>query len=259
MPYRLLILLCFGLFALVSYLLGSINFAILITRAFTGRDVRAAGSGNAGMTNVMRTAGFLPGLLTFLGDFLKAVAAVALGKYLLTGLLLSLLPAVGHTASGEVFQYAVSVAPIYGATICGFFCLLGHMFPVFFGFRGGKGIVTAVGTILVLDWRLLCVLAAIFGLVFLCTRIISLASIVAALCYPPLTYLCFSLLPGSDPINRAALSAYQPLFLPLRWFLTLAAAAFALLVLLKHGDNIRRLLRGEEKRLTLGRSKPPKE
>lgn len=251
MPYRLVILLFFIAFSLVSYLLGSINFAILITRAFTGKDVRTAGSGNAGMTNVMRTAGFWPGVLTFLGDFLKAIAAVSLGKYVLTDLLVSLAPETVVAASGQVFDYAAAVAPIYGATICGFFCLLGHMFPIFFGFRGGKGIVTAVGTMLILDWRIFLIIVAIFAVVFLCTRIISLSSIIAAICYPAVVYFCFSLLPSSDPINQAALSAYQPLVIPLHWFLTLAAACFSLIVLIKHKENMIRLRKGEEKRFSL--------
>ncbi len=255
MPYRLTIILFLLLFALLGYLLGSVNFAILVTRWFTGRDVRNAGSGNAGMTNVMRTAGFLPGVLTFLGDFLKGVAAVYLGKYLLTGLLVPLAPETVITESGKVLDYAAAVAPVYGASVSGFFCLVGHMFPLYFGFRGGKGIATTAGVMLVLDWRVFLIVVGIFAVSVLVTRIVSLSSIIAAVCYPVVTWMCFSLLPSSDAVNAAAMSAYHPLVIPLRWFLTLVAVCFTALILYKHRDNMARLRKRQEKRFSLKKNK----
>lgn len=248
MPDRLIILLFFITVAIIGYLLGSVNFAIIITRFFTGQDVRALGSGNAGMTNVMRSAGFWPGALTFLGDFLKAILAGAMGKYILIGFLV---PPSPITLTADI----AAAAPIYGAAIGGFFCMVGHMFPLFFGFRGGKGITTTAGVVLVLDWRAFLITIGIFIVAFLITRIVSLSSLIAAVCYPAVTYVCFSLLPSSDEVNRAAMNAFRPLGIPLQWFVTLIAAAASLIIIIKHKDNIVRLCRGEEKRLKLKKSR----
>lgn len=253
MPYRFVVILFFLLFAAVSYFLGSVNFAIIVTKFFTGRDIRKAGSGNAGMTNVMRMVGFWPGLITLLCDFGKAVLAVSLGKYLLARCLLSTAPSIVSDASQQMLEYGVAVAPIYGASICGLFCILGHMYPIFFRFKGGKGIACIAGAIFIIDWRVLAILLAIFIAVFLISRIISLASVIAAVCYPVVTYLCFTLLPASDSINQAALSAYRPLGIPITVFVTLSAICFALLALLKHAENIKRLLRGEEKKFKISK------
>ena len=117
MPYELTVFLCFVFFAVVSYLLGSINFAIITTKLFTGNDVRDSGSGNAGMTNVMRTAGFLPGVITFAGDFLKAIAACALGKYALTPLITALVPDIATT---EIGLFSITpLTPFNGGSIAG--------------------------------------------------------------------------------------------------------------------------------------------
>lgn len=246
MSYSVIVFLCFVVFAAVSYLLGSINFAIITTKAFTGKDVRQAGSGNAGMTNVMRTAGLLPGTITFVGDFCKGIVAVVLGKYALTPLLTAWLPA---EAASEAGIFAVSaLTPLIGGAIAGCFCLLGHVFPVFFGFRGGKGIATAAGTMLIMDWRLFLIEIGIFLILFLGSRIISLGSVVAAVCYPVIIHICMRLFPPADATNAAAL-AVRPV--ATAWILTLFALLTALLVLFKHKDNILRLIKGEEKKLTL--------
>ena len=106
-------------FCVIAYLCGSVNFAIITTKAFTGGDVRSSGSGNAGMTNVMRTAGFLPGVITFFGDYIKAIAAVALGKYILPELAKRWIP--------DLSAETLAILPIYGALFAGFFCLLGQV------------------------------------------------------------------------------------------------------------------------------------
>ena len=112
--------------AMVCYLLGSVNFAIIYTRHFAHTDVRAHGSGNAGMTNVLRTAGKLPAVLTFVCDFLKGAVAVALGRFA-AYYLLDLL--TGHSTSHLI-------DPLYFAYLAGFFCLMGHIYPLFFSFKG---------------------------------------------------------------------------------------------------------------------------
>ena len=223
---------------------GSVNFAIITTKAFTGKDVRASGSGNAGMTNVMRTAGFLPGVITFAGDFLKAVVAVVLGKYLFPYLVELWVPATADT---------LAMLPLYGSLLTGFFCLLGHMFPLFYGFRGGKGIVTAAGAMLIIDWRLLLLELAVFAVLFLITRIISVGSLAAAACYPLTSWLCFGVFTPADGKNALAVAANAPVKAEV--LVPIAAALIAALVMFKHKDNIKRLIKGEEQKLTLKKNK----
>lgn len=109
---------------IAAYFIGSVNFAVIFAKAFLKKDVRNLGSGNAGATNVMRTAGFLPGILTFVCDALKGFLASYLGR-LVFGLVIS---------SGIDW-----LDPIYGAYLCGVACMLGHVFPIFFQFKGGQG------------------------------------------------------------------------------------------------------------------------
>ncbi len=231
------------IFCFIAYLCGSINFAIITTKAFTGRDVRSSGSGNAGMTNVMRTAGFLPGVITFVGDFAKALAAVALGKYLL--------PHLANLYVARITPDLLATLPVYGALLTGFFCLLGHVFPLFFGFRGGKGIVTAAGTMLILDWRIFLMEIGIFLILFLITRIISVGSLAAAVAYPLTAWLCFGVFRSPLPEQAVLLVLQTGLSLPLAVVVALAAACTSILVIVKHKDNIVRIFHGEEKKLKL--------
>ena len=129
--------------AIASYLLGSISFAIIITYIFTKKDVRDSGSGNAGMTNVLRTVGVLPAILTLLGDLGKAIAAIYVSRFLFSSL---------------DIQNAAQI----GMYVGGLFVLLGHIYPLFFKFKGGKGVLTCAGVFLVLDWQLCLVCIAIF-------------------------------------------------------------------------------------------------
>ena len=129
--------------ALVSYLLGSISFAVLFSKLFAKKDVRDSGSGNAGMTNVLRTIGKLPAVLTLVCDLLKAIAAIFISRWIF-----SYLP----------FNEMVNV----GAYVGGIAVVIGHIYPIFFNFRGGKGVLTCAGVFLVLDWKLCLVCIAIF-------------------------------------------------------------------------------------------------
>ena len=215
----LILLACVG-----SYLLGSINFAIILSKVFVKKDVRDFGSGNAGMTNVVRTAGKLPGILTLVGDILKGAAAVSLGRFLIYPYLY------------DKFEY-IWVLPIYGAFLCGVCCMLGHIFPAFFGFRGGKGVATAVGVWLILDWRVMLIALSLFLAIFLITKIVSAGSILAAASLPVSTYFLFPLGSLQDQIAN-------------HWAVTGLAALLALIIIVKHHANIVRLLKGEEKPLT---------
>ncbi len=114
--------------ALIAYLLGSISFAIIVSKVYAHDDVRKYGSKNAGMTNILRTYGKLPAFFTLLGDFLKGVLAVVIGRWIFS--------AMGITAFDAGY-------------VAGFFALLGHLYPVYFGFKGGKGVLTSLGIILV--------------------------------------------------------------------------------------------------------------
>ncbi len=208
---------------IAAYLLGSINFAIILSELFAKKDVRDYGSGNAGMTNVVRTVGKLPGILTLVGDICKGAAAVSIGRFLVFPYLY------------DRFEW-IWLLPIYGAFFCGFLCMLGHIFPVFFGFRGGKGIATAVGIWLILDWRVLLIALALFLAVFLITKIVSAGSLLAAASLPFSTFFLYPL---------GGLTGQQAN----RWIVTVLALLFGLLIIVKHKSNIVRLLKGEEKPL----------
>ena len=184
----------------VAYLLGSISFAVLLVRLKTGRDIRQEGSGNAGATNVLRAHGKKLAILVALLDVAKGAAAV-----LLVGL--------------------VTADPRYGAA-AGFAAVLGHVFPVFYGFRGGKGVATAVGAFLVLAPAAMGLSVAVFLVVVLLTRYVSLGSVVSITLLPLLAGL---------------------LGFPLA--VIIAAAGTAVLVMFKHLENLKRLARGEERRL----------
>lgn len=143
--------------AIVSYLIGSVSVAVLITTGIFRRDVRDEGSGNAGATNVARTFGIKIGLLTLLGDFIKTVAAAWFGRWL----------------AGDI-----------GFSVACAFCMIGHNWPVFFKFKGGKGVATGAMTALLIDWRLFAILVAIFGIVFLIRRRVSSGSICCGIALP---------------------------------------------------------------------------
>ncbi len=194
--------------ALAAYLLGSLNFGIIVSRLRHRDDIRRHGSGNAGATNALRTYGKLTAVLVLAGDFLKGTAAVLLGC-MITGQLL-------------------------GGWVASLLVILGHMFPVFFRFRGGKGVATAAGAILLLNpYTLLALLAAFVG-VILFTRYVSLASVTAAAVFPLFT-LGYGLKVGMTASGIAITTAF--------------AAVAASLVIWKHRTNIQRLLAGTESRL----------
>lgn len=186
---------------ILAYLLGSISFAVLLVRATTGRDIRAEGSGNAGATNVLRSHGKKLALLVALLDVAKGVAAVLLMRL-------------------------VTADPRWSAA-AGFAAILGHVFPVFYGFRGGKGVATAVGAFLALSPVALLVCLAIFLAIVAATRYVSLGSVVALALLPPIAGLFFH--------------APRPI--------VTAAGLTALLILVKHLPNLKRLARGEERKL----------
>ena len=196
--------------ALVGYLLGSISFAILIMKLYTHKDIRDFGSGNAGMTNILRTLGKKAAALTLIGDLGKGVLAVVLARW--------------------VFSLAGIENTAIGAYVAGFFALIGHIYPLYFGFKGGKGILVSAGVILVLDPLLFPILIAVFLITVIFTKIVSLSSLVCCAVYPIATYVVHMLQ------GRPALID------------TLLAVCISLIVVFMHRSNIKRLLNGTEAR-----------
>ena len=195
---------------LIAYLLGSIPFGLLIGRFWLGVDVRQQGSGNIGMTNVMRVGGKLPGALTFILDFGKAWLAVVIGDLLLV--------------DESTPEPALGILMLVGA-----FAILGHVFPVFLRFKGGKGISCQIGTLLAVYYPLALVGMGTWLLMFAWKKISSLSAIVMLCLLPPVSLV----LPG--------MMTEMP-----TWDLTVIQAALSLLLLYCHRDNLRRLREGSE-------------
>jgi len=196
----------------LGYLLGSIPFGYLLVRATGGGDIRLIGSGNIGATNVARTSGWSVGVATLLLDAAKGFLAVWL---------------TAHFSGGNIrfMMYA------------GLAAVLGHIFPVWLRFSGGKGVATALGVFLAICWPALATAVLLFLLVALFWRYVSLASISAAAALPLLVYLLYA--PRHAPPTAVSVC-------------TLLAAV---LVIVKHRDNIERLLAGTEPRFDMSHKK----
>jgi glycerol-3-phosphate acyltransferase PlsY len=188
----------------LGYLLGSIPFGYLIVLFMRGADVRQTGSGNIGATNVSRTSPLL-GVLTLFLDMLKGVAAVQLTN--------SLFPGTGYLPA-----------------MAALFAVLGHMFPPWLKFRGGKGVATALGSFLIVMPKAVVIALAIFLIIFLFFRYVSLASIVAVACLPIFIWLFTRSIPD-----------------------LICSGGAALLIVLRHYQNLQRLLAGSESRLEWNR------
>lgn len=205
--------------AIISYLLGSLNFSIILSRSLTKKDIRESGSGNAGATNMLRTYGKKYAALTMLGDVFKVFIAVAIAfailqvdfKYLFV------FPRDAGDQTVLVFQ----------KEFAGFFCLLGHIFPCFFKFKGGKGMAACTGMVILVDWRIALILFVIFAAIVAISKMISLGSVTIAVLFPVLI-TCF----------------YKNLFL------TLIAVLFAVIVITAHRENIKRLIKGTENKIS---------
>lgn len=190
--------------ALLSYLLGNLNGAILLSRLVEKDDVRRHGSGNAGFTNFFRNYGKATSLLVILIDGAKTALSCLLGAFLLG-------------------KYGLGTE---GMLLGGLCATLGHDFPAFLGFQGGKGIVCGFMTALVTDWRIGLILLALFALIYLSTKYVSLASLLCAVSFLVLF----------------------PLFYPGKSLVILLSAVMALLAIFLHRENLKRLLKGQERK-----------
>lgn len=224
-------LLPFLLTAVASYIIGSISFSIIFTRIFAKTDVRKHGSGNAGTTNVLRTAGKLPAALTFLGDFLKCIAAIGFGIFIFTQ--------IGALSTNGGFIQNLfgnaNVEVVFIKFTAGLFCMEGHIFPLFFGFRGGKGVVSTAALMLMINWQVFLIAIGIFILMVLITKIVSLSVLTAAVSLPVATF--FLTLAAKDGTLYLAAN-------------TLLAGAMTLILFITHRANIKRLVAGNESRIS---------
>ncbi len=200
--------------AVIAYLIGSVNFSVLISKKMAGFDVREKGSGNAGATNVLRTVGKKAAIITLCCDILKGVFAVliacVIGKF--------------------VKDYNSAVL----AEIAALGVVIGHTFPLFFGFKGGKGVATSLGIILIINWRigLACLIFAL--LLMAITRMVSLGSISAAVLFAVLTLI----------IRENYITGEY------HWSYIIFGVLLACFVIFNHRTNLKRIINGTENRLS---------
>ncbi|MBQ7591695.1 MAG: glycerol-3-phosphate acyltransferase [Clostridia bacterium] len=195
--------------AAAGYFTGSISPAIIISKKLFGTDIRELGSGNAGMTNMFRTFGRSAGLLTLAGDAGKTVISVAAGY-----------AALGYT----------------GSWVAGLFCVLGHMFPVYYRFRGGKGVLVCGVMLLLTDPLVFVIVLAVFAAVLVGTRMVSMASVMSALTMPLFLYGVYAVFFESG----ASAGIRMPI-----------AAVIAFLVVFGHRENIKRIKEGKEPKIRI--------
>ncbi len=199
--------------AVIAYLIGSINFSVILSKKIAGFDVRQKGSGNAGTTNMLRSVGKGAAGVTLICDVLKGVIAIGIAY---------VISLIAKETSGATL-----------AQIAGIAVILGHTFPVFFEFKGGKGVATSLGVLLCINWQL-GLLCLVFALVIMAvTRMVSAGSCTAAILYPVLTLFGvgekYFIIQGSYLIFSIILAA---------------------IVLFNHRSNIKRILEGKENKLS---------
>ncbi len=200
--------------AIVAYLLGSISFSVIISKKMAGFDVREKGSGNAGTTNVLRAVGKKAAIITLICDILKGVIAILIA--VLAG------KVIKDLDNSLLVQFA------------GVFVILGHTFPVFFKFKGGKGVATSLGVLLMTNWQigLICLVFAIILIVL--TRMVSVGSIAAAILFPVLVIFI-----GQNYIVPASNFSY-----------VIYSVIIAIFVIFNHRENVKRIFNGTENKIS---------
>lgn len=207
------------------YFIGSINFAIILSKNIKGVDVRNYGSGNAGATNALRVAGRKAGILTFACDMLKGALSVVIGYFVCK---LYLYPI------NELFN------PVYGAYICGFVCMIGHCWPIFFEFKGGKAAAAGLAIFAVCCWPSAVAGAICFGITIIISRKVSLSSLVATVIVAATSVVC-GFTGFFDNVNGVVILVVTVLA--------------AILIFYRHKSNIERLISGEEKDISVAEEK----
>ena len=199
--------------AIIAYLIGSINFSVIISKKMAGFDVREKGSGNAGTTNMLRSVGKKGAAITLICDILKGVVAILIAMF------------IGWAFKVENQSLLVQIA--------GIAVVIGHTFPIFFGFKGGKGVATSLGILIMTNWQigLICL---VFGVVLIAlTRMVSLGSCTAAVLFPVLTLFI------SENYIVSQGSGYF-----------VYSVILAIIVLFNHRSNIKRILSGTENKIS---------
>ena len=203
--------------AIIAYLIGSINFSVIFSKKMAGFDVREKGSGNAGTTNMLRSVGKKAAAITLICDILKGVVAILIAMFI-------------------AWAFKVENASLL-VQIAGIAVVLGHTFPIFLGFKGGKGVATALGILLMSNWQigLICL---VFGVVLIAlTRMVSLGSCAAAVLFPVLTLF----------INEHYIVSQGSSYL-------IYSIILAVIVLFNHRSNIKRILSGKENKISFKKS-----
>ena len=198
--------------AIIAYLIGSINFSVILSKKMAGFDVREKGSGNAGTTNMLRSVGKKAAAITLVCDVLKGVVAILIAML------------IAKTVQGSNGALLVQIA--------GIAVILGHTFPVFFKFKGGKGVATSLGVLIMSNWQigLICL---VFALILIAlTQMVSVGSIAAAILYPVLTLFIPQnyIVPGNYLIYSIILAVF---------------------IVFNHRENVKRLLNGNENKISL--------
>lgn len=215
-----MIWICYIIMLAVPYLMAGINFSIIVCRIKTGKDIRTMGSGNAGLTNSLRVLGKPAAGIVLIGDVSKAALAV-----LLVRLCFSWIGGVSTADFTSQMKWAEYMAV--------FMAIVGHCFPLYYGFKGGKGVLAAISGIFVLDWRIACILLGIFIVIVSITKYVSLGSVIASSCFCIASPL-FGFFSDKDPA----------------WIVNAVIAAFCgALIVVRHKANIGRLIAHNEKKL----------
>lgn len=213
--------------AMVGYLIGSVNLSIILSKLMGKGDIREQGSGNAGTTNTLRVLGKGPAALVLIFDICKAVIAILLAKGIFAFSGVEMFTTPGDTATLNVtYELGILLAAL-GA-------ILGHNYPIYYGFKGGKGIATSLGALLMIEWQigLVCLVFAL--VLMISSRMVSLGSICAAILYPVLVWI----------MGSAFGTSFKA-----RMIYTIFAVLVAALAIYRHRTNITRLLNGTENKL----------
>ena len=214
--------------AVESYLLGSLSFSIIVSKGFYKKDIRTFGSGNAGMTNILRTFGKKAAALTITGDVLKGTVAVIIARLLFMNSPVILMERYAFTMFGREIFYSNQLVMEIGLYIAVLGAFLGHIFPLYFGFKGGKGVSVIAGAMIAVTPITLLIALGLFFIIVFSTKIVSLGSIIA----PP-TYIIWTLI---------QVYITQTVSVPN----LIAAVVFPSAIIWSHRTNIKRLLNGTE-------------
>ena len=205
-----------AIMAIIAYLIGSINFSVILSKKMAGFDVREKGSGNAGTTNMLRSVGKKAAVITLICDILKGVVSILIAM-----------------SFGKMFPDVNEALLIQ---VAGVAVIIGHTFPIFFKFKGGKGVATSLGVLIMSNWQigLICLVFALILIIL--TQMVSVGSIAAAILYPVLTLFI--------PENYIVPGNY-----------IIYSIVLAVIIIFNHRENVKRLLNGTENRISLKNTK----